>query len=139
MPAVYEHFLTVDDVDIDRLGHANNLTYLAWMLDAALAHSAAQGWPLDAYDSLGAGFVVRQHEIEYLQPALAGDQLMIRTWVANMKRATSLRRYEFRRITDDQVLATAQTNWAFIDFSKSKPRRIPPEVAEAFQVVPDQP
>ncbi|RPI87679.1 MAG: acyl-CoA thioesterase, partial [Planctomycetaceae bacterium] len=97
MPAVYELELIVDPDAIDPLGHVNNITYLQWMQSAALAHSAAQGWPHDAYVRLGAGWVVRSHTIEYLQPAYAGDRVIVRTWVADMKRATSRRGYRISR------------------------------------------
>ena len=60
MPEIYEHLHTVADHEIDALGHANNVAYVEWMQDAALAHSAAQGWPPEAYQSLGAGWVVRR-------------------------------------------------------------------------------
>ena len=68
MPAIFEYHHTVCDDEIDVLGHANNVCYVAWMQDAALAHSAAQGWPAEAYGRLGMGWVVRSHAIEYHQP-----------------------------------------------------------------------
>ena len=52
MPAIFEHNLVVAAKSIDRLGHVNNLVYLAWMQAAALAHSAAQGWPPERYERL---------------------------------------------------------------------------------------
>jgi acyl-CoA thioester hydrolase len=100
MPAVYEHRHRVLDREMDTVGHVNNLEYLKWLQDAALAHSAAQGWPADAYRSAGHGWVVRSHYIEYLVPAFADDDIVVRTWIADMKRVTSLRRYEIIRPTD---------------------------------------
>lgn|SRR5487761_1439487 len=79
MPAIYEHRHVVVPDEIDELGHANNLAYLRWLQDAALAHSAVQGWPADAYKRLGLGWVVRSHEITYERPALAGDRVIVRT------------------------------------------------------------
>lgn len=134
MPAVFEFQHEVLDEEIDRLGHVNNLVYLKWMIDAALEHSAVQGWPTDRHHELGAGWVVRSHFIEYLQPAMPADRILIKTWVAEMKRVTSLRRFQILRETDGVLLARAETNWAFVDFSNGIPRRIPLEVAEAFEV-----
>jgi acyl-CoA thioester hydrolase len=137
MPAIHEYRHTVTDRDIDQLRHANNLSYLHWMQAAALEHSAAQGWPTEAYQALGAGWVVRSHHIDYLQPAFEGDSIVVRTWVADMKKVTSLRRYEILRPEADAsvVLARAATDWAFVRFSTGVPQRIPPEVAGAFEVV----
>ena len=78
MPAVYEHHHTVADDEIDALGHANNVAYLQWMQGAAVAHSAAQGWPGDRYRQFGFGWVVRAHTIEYSQPALRGEEIVVR-------------------------------------------------------------
>jgi acyl-CoA thioester hydrolase len=137
MPAVYQHHHVVRPEEIDRLGHANNLVYLRWMLDAAVAHSAAQGWDSAAYERLGSVFVVRAHAIEYRRPAMEGEEIIIRTWVASFRRASSLRRYEMIRASDEKSLATAHTEWAFVDLATRLPTRIHPTVIEAFELVPD--
>jgi acyl-CoA thioester hydrolase len=139
MPAVFETRVTVSEADLDQLGHVNNLVYLRWMQDVALAHSAAQGWPAKAYHDLGAGWVVRTHHIEYRLPALLGDEVLLRTWVADMKKVTSLRRYRILRVKDthEATLAVAETDWAFVNYTTGLPKRIPPEVAGAFEVVAD--
>jgi acyl-CoA thioester hydrolase len=135
MPDIYYHSHAVERSEIDELGHANNVAYIAWLQAAATAHSAAQGWPGPRYRTLGQGWVVRSHAIEYLQPAFAGDRIAVETWVATMKKVTSLRRYRIVRAGDAALLATAETNWAFVDLQSGKPVRIPVEVATAFVVV----
>jgi len=138
MPAIYEHRLTVAPGHIDRLGHVNNLEYLRWALAAAVRHSAAQGWPAEAYERLGAAFVVRSHEIQYLQPAYEGDEVVVQTWVADFRRLSCLRRYKIIRVTDDVVLATAATQWAFVKLDSGALTRIPPELGSAFEIVRDE-
>lgn len=135
MVARFEFPHTVTTEDIDDLGHAGNYHYIRWMQHAAEAHSTANGWPPERYESLGAGWVVRSHQITYLSPAFEGDELVIHTWVENMRPATSLRRYE---IADrgGRLLATAATDWAFIDYRRQRAIRIPAEVAECFEVIP---
>lgn len=134
MDQVYEYFHTVSAEEIDVLGHANNVVYVDWMQAAAVAHSAALGWPTERYRRLGIGWVVRSHQIEYLQPAYAGQQIVVRTWVAQMKKVTSLRRYRIFRLPDETLLAEAQTNWAFISYANGQLFRIPAEIAAAFPV-----
>ncbi len=135
MPAIYEHQLVVTQKDIDVLGHVNNLVYLRWMQDAAVAHSAAQGWPTAKYLALGAGWVVRSHTIEYRQPAFVDESIVVRTWIANFKKIQSLRRYQILRPHDEAVLAVAETNWAFIGFEHGVPRRVPDEITTSFTLV----
>ena len=135
MPEIYEYLHTVGDGEIDALGHANNVAYVQWMQAAALAHSAAQGWPGERYRQLGCGWVVRSHAIQYHQPALPGEQIVVRTWVATLRKVTSIRRYQIVRPADGELLASAETKWAFINYATGQPAAIPREVAQSFQVV----
>ena len=137
MPAIFEYHHRVVSDEIDSLGHVNNIEFMRWLQDAAVAHSTAQGWPPKSYHQLGLGWVVRSHFIEYLLPAFVDDEIIVRTWVADMKRVTSLRRYELLRPSDAKQLAVAATNWAFVDFATHQLRRVPSEVLNAFELVPD--
>ena len=84
---------------------------------------------------MGMGWVARRHTIDYLQPAYAGDELIVETQVAGMKKVTSTRVYRILRPSDGAVLAKAETNWAFVNYASGKPTRIPPEIAGAFPVI----
>jgi len=134
--AVFEYEVAVRPEDIDIVGHVNNVVYVQWMQDAAVAHSEALGWPFRRYQELGAGWVARLHQIEYLQPAMPGDRVVIKTWVADMKRVTSTRRYQMVRYEGEDrkevLLAAAHTQWAFIDFAKRLPRRSPEDMVATF-------
>lgn len=130
----FEYPHTVADDEIDEQGHANNVVYVAWMQAAALAHSATLGWTPQRYLELGFGWVARSHTIEYLRPAFAGDEIVVQTHVADMKRVTSTRVYRIVRRADHELLARAETTWAFVDYATGRPTRIPAEIIHAFQV-----
>jgi acyl-CoA thioester hydrolase len=115
--------------DIDELGHVSNLVYLRWVLDAATAHSVALGWGHAEYRALGAVFVVRRHEIDYLAPVLADEELVAETWVDSWKAASCVRRTELLR--GDRTVARAATTWAFITLA-GRPTRIPDKLRELF-------
>ena len=134
MTGIYEYHHTVREDEIDVLGHANNVCYVAWMQDAALAHSAALGWSTEAYLRLGLGWVARSHTIEYHQSARAGDEITVETWVADFKRVTSLRRYRIVRQSDGGLLATAETKWAFINYATGQLERVPKEIVQAYKI-----
>lgn len=137
MPAIFEFLHTVQPHEIDDQGHVGNVEYLRWLQDAAVEHSAAQGWTKERYLKTGAVFVVRSHRIEYLQPAFAGDEVKVVTWVNSFGKLTTLRKYLVVRPTDQTVLAKAETNWALISWPKRLPKRCPPELVEAFVLVPE--
>jgi acyl-CoA thioester hydrolase len=135
MTNVFEHPHTVTDDETDEQGHANNVVYVSWMQDAAVAHSATLGWTAQRYLDMGAGWVARSHYIEYLRPAYPGDEI-IETHVADMKKVTSKRVYRIIRRADREVLAKAETHWAFINYATGKPTRIPAEIADAYPIPP---
>ena len=134
MTMYHTYRYTVTAEDIDDLDHAGNNHYVRWMQHAAIAHSTANGWPPQRYNELGSGWVVRSHQITYLTPAFEGDRVDIKTWVANMKPATSLRRYEIFNAAGE-MLAKAETDWAFVNYAKQRAVRIPIEVSACFETV----
>ena len=134
MIEVFDYPHTVADDEIDEQGHANNVVYVAWMQAAALAHSAALGWTPQRYLQLGMGWVARSHAIEYLRPALAGDEIIVQTHVVDMKKVTSTRVYRIVRRADHELLAKAETHWVFVNYATGKPTRIPAEIAHAFPI-----
>ncbi len=132
MPAVHTKIIPVGNDAIDIHGHVNNQEYLRWMQEIAIEHSGLQGWPMDRYLEQGASWYVKSHFIEYLRPALLGEDILICTWVENMSSRTSLRRTLFRRADDSQALARAATQWVFVSLKNSRPVSIPPELRSAF-------
>jgi acyl-CoA thioester hydrolase len=130
---IYRHSFAVTDDDIDALGHASNIAFVRWIQDVAIAHSAAVGLGLDAYQKLGAIFVVVRHEIDYLRPALRGDALEARTWISNVQAAKCQRSTELVRKEDGKTLARGLTTWGFIELATGRPRRIAGEVRAAFE------
>ena len=100
---IYRYTVTVGIDDLDEMNHVNNLVYLKWCLKAAGAHSRQVGWPAQRYHESGFGFVVRAHKIKYKIPALLGDEVAIKTWVASMDKVSSDRRYQILRMSDSFV------------------------------------
>lgn len=136
MSNVYHHRVQVVAGDIDVQGHVNNLVYLKWMQDAAVAHSLDKGWGQGEYDSMQCGWVVRSHQIEYRWPAFDEDALVVLTWVASFRRASCVRKYEIQRPADQKILAIAETHWAFVDLKKRLPARVPQAIIDAFLIGP---
>jgi acyl-CoA thioester hydrolase len=119
---------------VDRQGHANNVLYVQWMQEAAVAHSSAVGLTPEKYTELGAAFVVRRHEIEYRRPAPLGARIQVHTWITGFRGPTSRRCYRFLNADTHEELARAMTDWVYIDTATSRPTRVPPEVTRLFPV-----
>ena len=126
----------VAPADVDDLDHANNTAYLRWAQEVAIAHSQAVGLGVAEYKARGAAFVVTRHEIDYLRPALPGQELEAETRVVAMTAVTAERRTAIRALADGQLLARAVTMWAYIDFARGRPVRIPGDIRSRFVVEP---
>lgn len=123
--------ITPEPSDIDELGHVSNLVYLRWVLDVAMAHTRAVGWDYPQYRALGAVFVVRRHEIDYVAQVRLGQALRAETWVDTWRPASCIRKTELLR--DGQVVARAATTWAMMGLASGKPQRIPEELLARFR------
>jgi acyl-CoA thioester hydrolase len=123
--------ITPAPADIDELGHVSNLVYLRWVLDVALAHTRALGWDYAEYRALGAVFVVRRHEIDYVAQVTLGQALRAETWVDSWRMASCIRKTELLR--DGVVVARAATTWAMIGLDSGRPQRIPEPLLALFR------
>ena len=137
MNSIYEFEIEVTAADVDRNGHVNNVVYIQWMQDAAVAHALASGCTKTS-EAVGATWVVRTHQIEYLSPLFAGDKVTVLTWPANFQRVRSVRKYKFVRARDGAVIARAETDWVFINAKTGRPQSIPEEVRNTLPVVPKE-
>ena len=130
--AAYELPLRVVVDDIDANGHVNNVVYLGWVQDVAIAHwraaIAQNAWPRAAEIT----WVVRKHEIEYLRPAFANEEVVARTWASPSGAATFDRHTEIRRKTDGELLSRARSLWVVLDARTGRPRRIDAELRALF-------
>jgi acyl-CoA thioester hydrolase len=133
----FELPILVDAADIDGLGHVNNVTYVRWVQDAAVAHWRA-GAP--AAEQARVFWIVLRHEIDYLQPAHLADRIVARTWVGTATRLRFERHTEILRAEDlaakepECVLARARTLWCPIDAATRKPTAVSAELRSQFSV-----
>lgn len=132
----YRYELVVPEEALDDNEHVNNVVYLEWIQDAAIRHAEASG-AARMTRAAEAVWVVVEHRIRYVRPALLGDLVEVRTWVENIRRALSMRRTEIVRLGGagrdaGEKLAEGWTDWAFVDVVSGRPKRIPLDVAELF-------
>ncbi|MFO0616664.1 MAG: thioesterase family protein [Polyangiaceae bacterium] len=130
--ATHRERIVVGTEAIDELGHASNIAWVKWVQDAAKAHSARAGFDYARYVELGAVFVVRRHELDYLGSALEGDELDVETYVESWGAASSVRRTVVTRARDGHVMLRACTLWALVAIATGRPRRIPDVLRDAF-------
>lgn len=125
----YEITIPVQPGDIDQLGHVNNIVYLRWVQEAAVAHWYATAPPEVAKTLL---WVVVRHEIDYRRPAMPGDTILARTWVGPASPKAFERNTELFRASDGTLLARARTLWCPVDAQTLRPVKVTDEVRQAY-------
>jgi acyl-CoA thioester hydrolase len=123
----FSHSFRVSAADIDEQGHVNNVAYLRWIQDVAVAH-----WRNAATAEMQAMFnwIVVRHEIDYRKQAFLNEEVTAATWVGEWTRVTCERFSEIRRAGD--LLVTSRTLWCMLDRKMNRPARIPPELIRRF-------
>jgi len=126
----YSKTFIIPQSAIDENGHVNNVAYVQWMQDIAVEHYSSIGGV--TAQGPNATWVVREHRIEYLLPAFEGEEIEIKTWVENIRRVRSLRKYEFVRKSDAKLLVKGETDWVYVDTKTGRPLPIPENVSSVF-------
>ena len=123
--------LEVRPDDIDQLGHVNNVVYLRWVQDVAVAHWRARATPEQQATMF---WDVVRHEIDYKRAARRGDTIIVRTWVGEAGARDFERFTDILRARDRKLLAHARTLWCPIDAQSGRPLAVGADVRERFSM-----
>ncbi len=124
---VYTLKISVEDQQIDSLGHVNNEVYLSWVNQLAKEH-----WQKLAPENIRKQYrwVVRRQELEYFKEVFPKEKLLAKTWVEEMHGAHSLRRVQISRNGD--LVLDARTKWILIDAQNGQVCRITEPLTRMF-------
>jgi acyl-CoA thioester hydrolase len=123
----FSHSFRVRSEDIDAQGHVNNVAYLRWIQDIAVAHWL---YAATAEQQANYGWVVVRHEIDYKRQAFENEEITTTTWVGEWSKVTCERFTEITR--DGEILAKGRTVWCMLDRETAKPARIASDLIERF-------
>ncbi len=125
----FELPLVIAPDDIDDLGHVNNVVYLRWAQEVAIAHWRAAATPAQVQ---AIAWVAVRHEIDYKHPALPGDAIVASTWVGTADAVRFERFVEILRVTDRRLLAQTRTLWVPLSRATGKVTRVDASVRQVF-------
>jgi acyl-CoA thioester hydrolase len=131
---IYRRERTVAPRDIDLLGHVNNTVWVRYVVELAAAHADALGVGFEATRALGGIWIVRRHDVLYHANVPVGAKIRETTWVSSLRGALSLRHARFES-EPGVLLVEANTEWAYVDATSLRPRRVPAEVRERFDPI----
>lgn len=129
---IYTQDLEVQPQHYDVQNHLNNVVYIQWIQDAAIAAYGAKGYSHEMDKTKSAIWFIHRHEVDYLAPAFVGDIIRLATWVEHGTLSTFFRRTEFTRLLDSQLVCRAITEWCYFDIIRNRPAKIPSDIRAAF-------
>ncbi|MEM7118618.1 MAG: thioesterase family protein [Chloroflexota bacterium] len=132
-PGIYQRQRLVEWRDIDPAQHVNNSVYLAYIEDCGVQVAAHFGWPMTRMMEHGFGIIARRYRIQYKVSAVMGDEIETATWISDVRRATAVRHYTIKRVSDGALLAKAHVLWVWVKLANGRPIRIPPEFLACFE------
>ncbi len=118
---VFTQSFTPVDADIDVNGHVNNVVYLRWMQDIAIAHWVSRA-PVDEQSKWA--WVALRHEIDYRRALLPGETALARTWVGT-RRGPRFDRFVRIDGPDGEMCSQTRSEWVLIDAVTRRPARVP--------------
>ena len=127
---IFTQRFPVDAADIDELGHVNNIVYLRYAQDVAIAH-----WRARASAEMLANYVwvVMRHEVDYRAPLTLGDEVDVRTWVDDAARGPAWARFvAIHKAGAARPAAEIKSNWCLLDAHTRRIKRVPPELVARF-------
>lgn len=115
---------------LDEQNHVNNVVYVQWIQDVAVAHW--QNVTTEEVQKKFTWFLLR-HEIDYKQQSFEGDVITVTTWVG---RATKVTCERFTEINcKETLIVKAKSNWCMLDTIFKRPTKINDEIREIFGMV----
>ena len=126
---ILEKEITVSKNDLDDVNHVNNVIYIHWVQEIAKEH-----WKSRVSNEMIKNYywVLLEHQIKYLNPALLNDKIMIKTYIEKTEGIRSNRIVEIYNRNNDKLLVKSKTIWCLINAKTNKPNRITDEIRKAF-------
>lgn len=123
--------------ELDPYNHVNHAVYVGWFEVGRCEAMTAVGCSLATLGELGAQVVVADLTVKYRRPAVADDEVIVETWIAELGRVVGTWHQRILRPDPDgtdEVLCEATVRAGACDAS-GKPHRLPPAAAEALSAL----
>ena len=129
-PLVHTARWRVRSYEIDQNGHVNNAVYLNYAEALTVEHAEASGYGRAWMEAHGGAWVVRRHEIQYVRPAVMGDELALTVRVELVRGVRGVRRTTIARAGDGAPVAEVLSEWVWLRLGDGRPARVPAELVE---------
>lgn len=132
VPVEHESRLRVRVFELNAFGELRTTALLHFLQQAASDAVAAVGFGEDWFVANRKVWTIRRTRVEVARPAVYGDEVLVRTRVADIRRVRSQREYRLLRASDGAPIAEAFSDWVFVDLERLRPVQPPEEMKAAL-------
>jgi acyl-CoA thioester hydrolase len=126
----FSHSFLVKPEHLDAQNHVNNVVYVQWIQDVAVAHWQKVA-SLENQEKL-TWFLLR-HEIDFKHQAFENEGITVTTWVG---RSSKVRCDRFTEVKcGETLLVSAKSIWCLLDANTKKPTKISEELRKQFAMI----
>jgi len=133
--STFESELQVRPDDIDMNGHVHNSKYLDYVLAARFDQmERCYNMSMEQFLKLGLSWYVRAAFIKHKRPLHMGDQILVRTRVAELRSRGVKVDYEIINQSDGKLSADGYFDYVMVDRDTGRPVVIADDIVEKYSV-----
>ena len=136
MRTVTEERIRVRYGETDQMGHAYYANYLFWFEQARGAYCRDRGFTYKSWEERGYFLPVVEVHVRYKGEVVYDDDIVVRVWVSEIKRAAI--RFDYEIVQPDGRVVTEGYSWHVFMGSERKAVSAPHELREMMERDPDQ-
>ncbi|MCB1245846.1 MAG: acyl-CoA thioesterase [Acidimicrobiia bacterium] len=127
---IHQTPISVRFYELDPYRHLNHSVYVQYFEVGRIDLFRELGWTLTGLADTGVQIVVSSIETKFLIPAVESDELVVETWVDEVRRVSTL--FGQRIVRGDEVLAVQSVHGACVG-PDGRPMRFPTDMVEAMK------
>jgi acyl-CoA thioester hydrolase len=132
MLAIHYRNFRIRSSECDANGHLHSSHYLRFMQESAFDALAKAGYDLENHQNLEYIWLIHETYVQFRKPIYYNHKIKVKTWLADLRKLSTRRIYEFNSWKDNQLLADGWSDWVYIDVNTKKPTRIPSNYGQVF-------
>jgi len=110
-------------------GEVRPIAYLNYLEEMAVQGSDVLGYDRAWYENNHRLWVIRKLVLRHFNPARAGDELALTTWISETRRVQAYREYDLRRANGERILCARHT-WVYLNADTLALERLPSDFSK---------
>ena len=133
MSKIFTRTFRVRWADLDPSGTVSPANYLRYVVETAWDWGVAIGWSSDYSKNTNVFWLIREVEINFLQPLRHNDEFRLTIWLVNWQKVRGTRCFEVTRKENGEVIAQGTQQVVCVDAKTGRPMN-PPDSVDALRI-----